>query len=92
MMRTPMRTSSEPPVLGMLLVLLLVTLQMGAAVASLSCALAPASGSLVRVGDGRFLMGTVLDLSLLVEPGDEQRAREAMTRVFAQVASLAQNP
>ncbi len=63
-------------------------LPMWAAVVSLACAAAP-SPSLVPVEDGRLVMGTVLDLSLLVEAGEELRAREAIARAFAEVASLA---
>ena len=42
----------------------------------------------VPVEDGRLVMGTVLDLALLVRPGEEGRAREALALAFDSVSSL----
>jgi len=42
----------------------------------------------VPVEDGRLLMGTVLDLSLLVPPGQEDEARDALRQAFDSVEAL----
>ena len=42
----------------------------------------------IPVEDGRLVMGTVLDLALLVQPGEEGRAREALASAFDSVSSL----
>jgi thiamine biosynthesis lipoprotein len=44
--------------------------------------------SLVAVEDGRLVMATVLDVSLLVEPGREAAARDALRTVFDTAQSL----
>ena len=42
----------------------------------------------VPVEDGRLVMGTLLDLALLVRPGEEGRARETLAAAFDSVSSL----
>ncbi|MEE2675307.1 MAG: FAD:protein FMN transferase [Myxococcota bacterium] len=44
--------------------------------------------AVVPVEDGRLVMGTVLDLALLVRPGEEGRAREALAAAFDSVSTL----
>lgn len=60
---------------------------LASAVAGLA-ACAGASGRLVPVEDGRLVMGTVLDLSLLVPPGREDDAREALGAAFETAEAL----
>ena len=63
--------------------------RLGLVAVVLSFACAPAlSTPLVPVEDGRIVMGTVLDLALLVEAGDELRARQAVRDAFARVEAL----
>ena len=55
------------------------------AVSVLACA---GPVEVVPVSDGRFVMGTILELTLLVRPGEEGRAREALEAAFESVSSL----